>query len=664
GFGDDGQEQEACDLSIGLSTVGGDCDDGDPQKNPIASEECDEIDNNCNGEIDEGVTDTFYLDEDEDGFGSDENTVIACSAPEGYIVQGGDCDDIESYAHPLAIEFCDEIDNDCNGLIDDDPVGNMTYYTDSDGDGFGDETTMTQGCSLPQGHVLQAGDCEDQEPLVNPSMVEICDDIDNNCNDETDEEAVDLLTYYTDSDEDGFGDETTMTQGCSLPDGHVLQAGDCEDQEPLANPSMVEICDDIDNNCNDEIDDEAVDRIELYIDEDLDGFGTNDSMFLSCEALEGYVQAGGDCDDSSASISPDQPELCFDETDNNCDDAIDDASSVDASEWYLDFDDDSFGDENDSITACEQPENHVSDNTDCDDENDAVYPNADEFCNDIDDNCDDLIDEDTALDAPVWYLDFDDDGFGDENDSITACEQPENYVSDNTDCNDEDADFTEVCYLGSCAEILDADPAAASGTYTIDVDETYFDVYCDMENDDGGWTAIAKQINDQSCDFNTPKDPLTTVSDLSDGHALWLVPETLAQVANELLFYDIPTGRWAVAELTTEGRSFLSMESFDAVQFNPSGTPLIVNMPIVRDSGYRTCGYNTIDHAAHGYMFDFADGYGWHGTGFSVCRTTTPESLYGAFYDSPLINPETASYSCTSDTSYYYISAGVVFYLR
>ena len=70
-----------------------DCDDSDPSVHPGATEVCDSIDNNCNDEIDEGVSSLFYLDTDGDGFGNSAEELEACDAPEGYVPNGNDCDD-------------------------------------------------------------------------------------------------------------------------------------------------------------------------------------------------------------------------------------------------------------------------------------------------------------------------------------------------------------------------------------------------------------------------------------------------------------------------------------------------------------------------------------------------------------------------------------------
>ena len=188
------------------------------------------------------------------------------------------------------------------------------------------------------------------------------------------------------------------------------------------------------------------------------------------------------------------------------------------------------------------------------------------------------------------------------------------------------------------------------------MDGEVFDVYCDMETDQGGWTLVAKSFNGL-CSSLTEKDPATPVSDLDEGYALWLVPEALAQSVTEILFavpgpdpYTDEVFKYAVATLDDTGRAFLSVSyaSSGGIYGESVGT---LSMPIVRNggsSGYvRSCGYNTLDMAGYGYAFDFADGYPWHGTGFGLCLSDTN------FYDSPLANPNLASYSCENFSTYY-----------
>ena len=72
---------------------------------------------------------------------------------------------------------------------------------------------------------------------------------------------------------------------------------------------------------------------------------------------------------------------------------------------------------------------------DCNDDDSAILPGADELCDGIDNDCDDEIDED-AVDALTWYADADADGYGDSNSPADACEVPSGHVADDTDCDD------------------------------------------------------------------------------------------------------------------------------------------------------------------------------------------------------------------------------------
>ena len=110
---------------------------------------CDGIDNNCNDIIDEDVMTTYYQDLDGDGFGDPDNTEDACSTPDGYSLTGTDCDDDEGLAFPGAVESCDDIDNNCDGEIDE-GVG-ILFFSDLDNDGYGDEEAPILSCQIRPG---------------------------------------------------------------------------------------------------------------------------------------------------------------------------------------------------------------------------------------------------------------------------------------------------------------------------------------------------------------------------------------------------------------------------------------------------------------------------------------------------------------------------------
>ena len=279
GHGNPNNISYACNLPDNHVTVGDDCDDANNLRSPSQLEDCDGIDNDCDEEIDEeNFTEgtLYYFDSDNDGYGNPEMSMMACSVPIGYRENADDCDDNDDDNYLDADELCDGIDNDCDGEVDNDTVDSLSYYIDLDGDGFGTVDSLTEGCTLPENASLNAGDCDDDNDMRYENAVEICDEIDNDCDDEVDNEAIDLLSYYIDLDGDGFGTVDSLTEGCTLPENASLIAGDCDDDNDMRYESAVEICDEIDNDCDDEVDENAIGQNDFYIDLDGDGFGGND----------------------------------------------------------------------------------------------------------------------------------------------------------------------------------------------------------------------------------------------------------------------------------------------------------------------------------------------------------------------------------------------------
>ena len=225
-----------CVAPLGYVDNDADCDDLDPLSGPGADERCDGEDNDCDGDIDEDPTDAptwtgdkdgdgfgksssgqivaceapegyvdnaddcndgdaglnpeaiWYSDIDEDGFGG-EYTLVSCLPPSGYVDNSLDCDDLDATVTPEALEICDDRDNDCDGLIDDEDdsvSGQLTWYEDLDGDGYGvglGETT----CDPPAGRVSVDGDCDDADTSRSPGEIELCGDgIDNDCDADAD----------------------------------------------------------------------------------------------------------------------------------------------------------------------------------------------------------------------------------------------------------------------------------------------------------------------------------------------------------------------------------------------------------------------------------------------------------------------------------------------
>ena len=125
------------------------------------------------------------------------------------------------------------------------------FYLDADGDGFGDDDTLDSACLPPQGSVSIGGDCDDASVDAYPGGWELCDGLDQDCDDVVDEDALDSATWYLDADGDGWGDPESGEEGlCESPGAdRVLQGQDCDDTDPAVHPDAIEICDGVDNDC-------------------------------------------------------------------------------------------------------------------------------------------------------------------------------------------------------------------------------------------------------------------------------------------------------------------------------------------------------------------------------------------------------------------------------
>ena len=437
--GPESSDDEDKDLD-GYTIGDGDCDDTKGSIYPGAEDVCDGQDNNCDGEIDEGGSLTFYIDYDGDGYGLDSEmfNISACEAQAGYVDNALDCDDTDPDVNPDALERCDELDNDCDGSVDEDLVA--TYHMDSDGDGFGDSTMPSERCEAGDGYVLDARDCDDTNAEIHPGAPELCDGIDNNCLDGIDEGL--SASVYLDVDGDGYGDPGMPASGCDVSEGYVEDNTDCDDSDASVHPDAEELCDDADNDCDGAVDEDA--SMTFYLDYDGDGYGAPGFTMEGCTPTPGFVATDTDCNDLDASIHPDAPELC-DGLDNNCNLLVDEATT---DTLYVDDDGDGFGDPDTATTAstCDAVGGLITDGTDCDDTDPTVYPDADELCDGLDNDCDGDVDEDLAI---TLYVDGDGDGYGDASMPVVGCDDVGDLVVDSTDCDDTDAtvypDAEELC---------------------------------------------------------------------------------------------------------------------------------------------------------------------------------------------------------------------------
>jgi len=118
-YGDATMSVQACSAPVGYVSNSTDCNDANAAVNPGATEVCNLINDDCDGLVDEGVQSSFYADVDGDTYGNPASSVMACSAPVGYVTDASDCDDNNISVNPGAAEICGNlIDDNCNGFID------------------------------------------------------------------------------------------------------------------------------------------------------------------------------------------------------------------------------------------------------------------------------------------------------------------------------------------------------------------------------------------------------------------------------------------------------------------------------------------------------------------------------------------------------------------
>lgn len=339
----------------------------------ITTEVCNGLDDDCNGIIDDSFIYTiYYADADGDGFGDIDHTTTSCTGlpPAGYVFDSTDCNDLNNAIYPSATEICNGFDDNCNIMIDEDLIY-YEYFIDYDEDGFGnaDENIFVCYEIPPFGYLTDSTDCNDDIAVINPDATELCNSLDDNCNGSSDE-GFTLYVYFFDSDDDGYGNDTLSIATCSdtAPAGYVTDNTDCNDsdaavhtsiiyyadadgdlygdpdvfdyfceEQPVGyadnnmdcddtnfyiNPGSNEICNALDDNCNDLIDEDLPLQI-LYVDADNDNFGNNLLDTITCLfEIAGYVADSTDCDDANPAVYPGAPET-LNNTDDNCNDLID-----------------------------------------------------------------------------------------------------------------------------------------------------------------------------------------------------------------------------------------------------------------------------------------------------------------------------------------------------
>ncbi len=265
-----------------------DCNDDNPNVNPGANELCNGIDDDCDGQVDEGCLScpSSNRDNDRDGYPQSRSNQPGCNS------NPDDCNDNNLNIYPGATEVCNNVDDDCDGQVDEGNVcgspspPSWPPCTDADSDEY---TGLTTSQRLTCQNAHPERDCNDNNRNIHPGATEICNNgVDENCDSRD----------GTDRDGDGF------TADCG--------GRDCNDANPSINPIAREIAGNgIDENCDGQDGQRVIPRTNV----DQDG--------------DGVLMSAGDCNDNNPNVKPGALEICTNNIDDDCDGKTDKGVSLD-----------------------------------------------------------------------------------------------------------------------------------------------------------------------------------------------------------------------------------------------------------------------------------------------------------------------------------------------
>lgn len=334
--GDGFVDSDCCNPdSEGVLQCGFDCDDAMAGIAPGQPESCNGFDDDCNGAIDDGVLLTFYRDVDSDGYGITTDSTMGCSVPTGYALQPGDCDDTRGSVNPPATESC------------------ATVYDDNCRDGANEGCLCldtgpprTCGATDAAGAFITAGECRtglqscsggryDLCVGAREPETEICNMLDDDCDGTTDEGAD--VGCYSDADNDSYAPRAAaIVRACPsadparepfgfcpfgstsrVPTATVFDCADTGTNAININPRGVEVCNDLDDDCNGMIDDGSGRKRACYVDADGDDYAastTGATMACVCPprttTRAPLTTSTTDCDDSRITVNPIAAEIC------------------------------------------------------------------------------------------------------------------------------------------------------------------------------------------------------------------------------------------------------------------------------------------------------------------------------------------------------------------
>jgi hypothetical protein len=300
----------------GVMGCGGDCNDGNPQVNPNATETCSTtFDDNCDGDDNpEGAAGctNYFKDSDFDGFGSTDSKCL-CYPEDPYTSDNNlDCDDAKTAVHPGGVEDCATatVDENCDGDFNQLAGLNCKlFYKDGDGDKYG---VPDSKCACSAYGVYSSDnvlDCNDNNPDVNPKKAENCATIgvDDNCNGtENDMDSVGCDKWYEDKDGDSFGVGQAV---CICEPQSVYTAPnntDCDDTNSQVYPGKKESCStNYDDNCNKESNEADAEGCQTWwVDQDNDSYAG--TLVCLCTAPANAEDFPEDCCDADPDAHPNQ----------------------------------------------------------------------------------------------------------------------------------------------------------------------------------------------------------------------------------------------------------------------------------------------------------------------------------------------------------------------
>jgi gliding motility-associated-like protein len=140
----------------------------------------------------------YFADIDLDGFGNAQDSILLCQWEVGYAVVSGDCNLTDATIFPGAAEICNTADDDCDGWVNE-GIPFFLFYMDIDGDGYGQGVADTTCGAIPSGFAAMIGDCDENNTQLNPGVLEIFNNLDDDCDGVIDD-------VYLDTDGDGTED--------------------------------------------------------------------------------------------------------------------------------------------------------------------------------------------------------------------------------------------------------------------------------------------------------------------------------------------------------------------------------------------------------------------------------------------------------------------------